>query len=332
VIRSRLVVALAAIALVPAALVAQLPIMPGPPGPPVDPAARFEAATVKAVEADNTGMRMMIQPGRFEASGVPLRMLLRQALRVQDYQMSGVPSWADSERFAVLAKAPDGAPPNATMVMLLNLLKDRFNLAMHVEQRELPVFTLVVARNDGRLGPSLKPSSPECQELIKSRSGGPGRAAGPGGPGPGGPGPGGPGAGASVGRGAGPPPGGPGGLPPFDMNNIGCGTMRSGPGIFAVSGQPISVFVQMLAQSTGRPVVDKTGLTGPYDITMKYMPEAGMAGMPGGALPPGVNLAIDPDAPNLFTAVQEQLGLKLENARGPVDVTVIDRVERPTVD
>jgi uncharacterized protein (TIGR03435 family) len=95
----------------------------------------------------------------------------------------------------------------------------------------------------------------------------------------------------------------------------------------------MSVFIQMLAQSTGRPVIDKTGLAGPYDVSLKYMPEPGMAGMPPGALPPGAPvLTTEPDAPNIFTALHEQLGLKLENARGPVDVTVVDRLERPTLD
>jgi uncharacterized protein (TIGR03435 family) len=307
--RSRLAASAVAVVLIPAALGAQLPIVPAPPGAaPVDPAARFEAASVKAAEASTAGMRMMIQPGRFEAAGVPLRMVLRQALRVQDYQMAGVPAWVDSERFTIVAKAPEGVAPNATMVMLLNLLEDRFNLAMHVEQRELPVFNLVMARSDGRLGPSLKPSSAECQELIKSRAGGPGRAAGPG-------------------------PGGPTGPPPFDPNSMACGTMRAGPGLYGISGQPMSVFIQMLAQSTGRPVIDKTGLAGPYDVSLKYMPEPGMAGMPPGALPPGAPVpTTEPDAPNIFTALQEQLGLKLENARGPVDVTVVDRLERPTLD
>lgn len=313
--RSRRAATAVAVVLAGAALAAQLPIVSPPPGaPPVDPAARFEAASVKAADASTAGMRMMIQPGRFEAAGVPLRMVLRQAFQVQDYQMAGAPAWVDAERYTIVAKAPEGVPPNATMVMLLNLLKDRFNLATHVEQRELPIFNLVVARSDGRLGPSLKPSSVECQELIKSRAGGPGRAAGPG-------------------PGAAPAPGGPAGLPPFDANNMACGTMRSGPGLFGVSGRPMSVFVQMLSQSTGRPVVDKTGLAGPYDVSLKYMPEPGMAGMPAGALPPGVPVPLgDPDAANIFTALREQLGLKLENARGPVDVTVIDRIDRPALD
>jgi uncharacterized protein (TIGR03435 family) len=89
-------------------------------------------------------------------------------------------------------------------------------------------------------------------------------------------------------------------------------------------------------------VIDKTGLTGFYDYTLKWTPEIGSGnlapfGLPPGALPPGAPPSTptplaDPDAPNLFTAVQEQLGLKLESARGPVDVVVIDRLEKPTLD
>ena len=93
-----------------------------------------------------------------------------------------------------------------------------------------------------------------------------------------------------------------------------------------------SQLVQMLAQFTGRPVYDKTGLTGPYDFDLKWTPEPG-AGGPFGPPPPGAPVPqVDPDAPNLYTAVQEQLGLKLESARGPVEVTIIERLEKPTLD
>jgi uncharacterized protein (TIGR03435 family) len=110
--------------------------------------------------------------------------------------------------------------------------------------------------------------------------------------------------------------------------------MRIGGGIANASGQPIGQIVQFLSQFTGRPVYDKTGLTGLYDFDLKWAMEPGGAGgAPFGPPPPGAPpLAVDPDAPNLYTAVQEQLGLKLENARGPVEVVVVDRIERPTVD
>ena len=90
---------------------------------------------------------------------------------------------------------------------------------------------------------------------------------------------------------------------------------------------------QVLTQSVGRPVIDKTGLTGYYDFALQWMPQPG-SGMPfqlAGA-PPAAPPAAEPDGPNLFTAVQEQLGLKLESARGPVEVIVIDRLEKPTLD
>jgi uncharacterized protein (TIGR03435 family) len=109
--------------------------------------------------------------------------------------------------------------------------------------------------------------------------------------------------------------------------------MRLGPGLGGGSGQPIAQLVQFLAQFIGRPVYDKTGLTGMYDFNLKWTPDPGGGGSPLGAPPPGAApLPVDPDAPTIYTAVQEQLGLKLENTRGPVDVVVIDRVERPSLD
>jgi uncharacterized protein (TIGR03435 family) len=88
----------------------------------------------------------------------------------------------------------------------------------------------------------------------------------------------------------------------------------------------------------GRPVIDRTGLTSYYDLTLKWTPDAGGGpapfGLPAGVLPqsPAPPPPADPDAPNIFTAVQEQLGLKLEAGRGPVEVVVIDRIEKPTLD
>jgi uncharacterized protein (TIGR03435 family) len=118
----------------------------------------------------------------------------------------------------------------------------------------------------------------------------------------------------------------------FDPNSpIACGSMRSGPGMLGAGGRAIAQLVQMLSGSTGRPVVDKTGLTGAYDFSLRFAPEPGANG-PFGAPPPGVLPPPDPDAPNLYTAVQEQLGLKLENGRGPIEVVAIDRLEKPTVD
>jgi uncharacterized protein (TIGR03435 family) len=109
--------------------------------------------------------------------------------------------------------------------------------------------------------------------------------------------------------------------------------MSSLPGIgtVALRGQPMVSFALMVAQFVDRPVIDRTGLTGFYDYTLKWTPEravgASVLGLPPTPPPPA-----DPDAPNIFTALQEQLGLKLEAGRGPVEVVVIDRIEKPTLD
>jgi uncharacterized protein (TIGR03435 family) len=191
-------------------------------------------------------------------------------------------------------------------VLLLNLLKDRFQLATHLETREQPIYHLVLARADGRLGPNLKATSAECQATIEQR-----RAAA-----------------LAAARGGPPPP-----LPTMPDPNgpVPCGFVRIPPGLVAGSG--FALPVATLSDLTGRPVIDKTGLTGLYDFTLQYSPELGRVAGPLGLLGPGAPAAVtDPDAPSLFAALQEQLGLKLENARGPVEVVVIDKLEKPTLD
>jgi len=96
-----------------------------------------------------------------------------------------------------------------------------------------------------------------------------------------------------------------------------------------MNGMSIGALVNLLPQFVERQVIDRTGLTGVYDLTLKWTPEAipSLLGLPQAPLPPE-----DPDVPNIFTAVQEQLGLKLEAGRGPVEVIVIDHIEKPTPD
>jgi len=217
--------------------------------------------------------------------------------------MFGLPDWVNTELYAIAAKAPDDPPPAAIAmsVMLANLLKDRFSLATHRETRQLPVYDLVFARTDKRLGPGLKPASPECQAALAARL-------------------------EAVQRGAAV-------APPLEPK--GCTSARINAGMVGFNGVPMSLIAQHLTQSVGRPVIDKTGLTGYYDYTMKWTPQPG-SGMPftpaSGVTPGAPPPAADPDGPNLFTAVQEQLGLKLESARGPVEVVVIDRLEKPRLD
>jgi uncharacterized protein (TIGR03435 family) len=300
-------VAVFVIAMVPMVAAAQQ-FLPAPPGAAVDPNTRYEVVAIKAGEASGQ-VTMRSTPGRFEALNVPLGVLLRQALQKSDYQIVGIPGWADTERYSIRASAPESTPVTANTTMLLNLLKDRFQLVTHRETRELPIFNVVIARADGRLGPDLKRTPAGCVAIIEERNAAAKAAAGRGGPPPL------------------PPLGDPNGPPP-------CGFQRMGFGNAAGSGRTLADLAPYLADLVSRPVIDKTGLTGMYDFSLKFAPES--AGTPGiikllgtgGAPPP----AVDPNAPSLAAALQEQLGLKLESARGPVEVVVIDTFEKPRLD
>jgi len=283
-------------------------------GPPIDPQLRFEVASVRPV-ADATGPLGRFLPllPRFEYTELPIGWLLRLALQKPDYQIIGAPGWIDTERYTIMAKAPDGTPQAALTTLMVNLLKDRFQLATHLETRELPTFNLVMARTDGRPGPNLKTTPADCQATVAEREAA-ARA-------------------FAAGRGA-PPP-----MPPLGDINAPpqCGFGRLLTGNVAVSGRTIAQFVTTLADWVGRPVIDKTGLTGLYDFTLKFAPEGVRAS---GPLGPTLTLLqgqvqsppADPTAPSLSAALQEQLGLKLESGRGPVEVIVIDRLEKPTLD
>ena len=298
-----------AIAMVPLMAAAQQ-FLPAS-GTPVDPETRFEVVAIRPIEDANSPMLIRMTPGGLEAD-VPVGVILRQALQKPDYQMVGAPGWIDRERYSIRARSPQGTAPAAMSVMMLNLLKDRFQLATHLETREQAIFHLVLARSDGRLGPSLKPSSAKCQATLAERQ-------------------------AAVTRGD-PPvplPGMPGGPPLTPPNGTEpCGSGRNAPGLLAFSGRSMGQLVPTLSDLTSRPVIDKTGLTGLYDFTLKFAYEGRMPGIMGPfGTPPGAPTPpVDPDAPSLPAALQEQLGLKLEGARGPVEVVVIDKFERPTPD
>jgi bla regulator protein blaR1 len=266
-------------------------------------AQEFEVASVKRNASGGNFVQLGGDPGgRFTATNVPLKLLIRQAYQLQDSQVVGGPNWINTDRFDIIAKAPGplalpapGGPPGPFQLMMRALLADRFKLAVHTESRELPIYALTLARRDGKTGSQLRPAAVDCVALFAAR-----------------------------GRG-GPPP-----APPQPGERLPCG-LRLGPGNLSGGGVTMAQLSTTLSQFVQRIVVDRTGLTGNFDIDLTWTPDQLPQGR--GEPPPGVQLPpIDPNGPSIFTAVQEQLGLKLDSQRGPVDVLVIDRVEQPTED
>jgi uncharacterized protein (TIGR03435 family) len=271
------------------------------PAPAPPPDLRFEVASVKPNKSGEARVQIGMQPGgRFTAVNVPLRVLIRNAYQAQDFQLVGAPDWTGDERFDITARAEgDVAPvPIGTVgpfqIMLRNLLADRFKLVVRQESREMPIYALVVARSDKRLGPQLQRSTVDCQALAAAR-----------------------------GRGGAPPPAPQQGERPM------CG-MRIGPGMLTAGGVSVRQLASSLGQFVQRVVVDRTGLDGNYDMDLKWTPDQMPQGAPAAAKP--AEPIGDPNNPSLFTALQEQLGLKLEGQRGPVEVIVVQTVDRPIPD
>jgi uncharacterized protein (TIGR03435 family) len=272
----------------------------------------FEFASIKPNNSGSRRILMQNRPGgTWDATNVTLGMLIRFAFPVQDFQVVGAPRWMYSDRFDVLAKGPrptaDGSFLNRFALMLQSLLVDRFKLTTHTENRELPVYALVMARRDGKMGPQLRPSDVDCATLMARGIGAP---APPPPPLP-------------------PPPQ----RPPEPRERPRCGLM-GGMGRISAGSVTMSQLALTLSQRVGRIVVDRTGLSGAFDLDLHFAPQPAVGDR--SDLPPAplavTNRAANPDEPSLFTALQEQLGLELDSERAPVEVLVIDHVEQPTPD
>jgi bla regulator protein blaR1 len=123
------------------------------------------------------------------------------------------------------------------------------------------------------------------------------------------------------------------GGPKFQETKDGKGMMRMGPGMLTGQGVGLDMLANTMSTQLRRPVIDKTGLSGTFDFELKWTPDPSqMPQLPPGPPPPGVQLPPppDPNGPSIFTAVQEQLGLRLESQKGPVEILVIDRAEKPS--
>jgi uncharacterized protein (TIGR03435 family) len=263
------------------------------------PPLAFDTASVKPNKSGAEERYIRIDPrgGSLTVVNLQLRALITFAYQIQSFQLEGGPDWIASDRFDILGKPEREVPSSGAFfggqdplrMMLRTLLADRFKLMMHKETKELPIFELVLARSDGRLGPQLRPAAVDCaaRAAAAARGGTPPASSGPPGPGS-------------------------------------CGTTMN-PTRVRGGGATMAMLASLLEGPAQRLVIDRTGLTGTWDLEVSYTPDKSQ-------LPPGVELpsGIDPNGPSLFTAIEEQLGLKLRPARGPVEVLVIDSVQQPT--
>ena len=257
----------------------------------------FAAVSIKAYSPEGNMPRIMIRntPDGFSASGVTLHMLIRQAYGVEDNQIVGGPGWMDSEQYEIDAKMD---PADAEAFGKLTPV-EAAAAHEHMMQAMLADRFHLTLHHDSRDLP--------VYALIVAKGGPKLHEAKPGDTYP---------------NGFKGPDGGPG-----------AGMIRMGLGELICQAVPIENLTRILSDRLGRHVLDKTGLTGRYDFTLKWTPDEGEAPMfhgPGGPGGAGSPPPADPSAPSLFTALQEQLGLKLDSQKGPVDVLVIDHVEKPT--
>lgn len=254
------------------ALSAQVPA-PAPAAP------TFEVASVRPNSSDEPPSLALPPSGAVVATNVPLQNLIINAHGVPAFRVVGAPDWIERERFDIAARPPDGADPGQVLSMMRALLADRFNLRVHRETREMPIYTLVLARHDGRLGPNMKPAGTDCSTIGSATP-----------------------------------------LPPSPDSPC-AGLMGVGPagGTIVSIGQPLRRLTSALSMAVSRTVIDRTGLEGPFDVRLRWSADVSVGPAQG-------------DTPSIFTALQEQLGLRLESTRGPVEVLVIDSVERPTPD
>ena len=222
--------ACAAVALVAIAL----PLRAQSPAIALDPTLSFEVASIRRNTSAEAGAEMRIEPsGQVTIRNYTLFHIVRNAYGVQPFQIvpgARMPDWFDRDRWDIIAKPPDGnVSEEQRIAMLQNLLAARYKAVVKRETRELPVYALVLARTDGQLGPQLRRASGECEAARAARASG---------------------------------------APPPTIQRGFCGT-RAGAGNVSTSSVPLADFARNLAPLTGRFVVDRTGLSGRFDLDLK---------------------------------------------------------------
>ena len=260
---------------------------------------RFEVASLKSVSLEPGKPITMMgfdggpgtdDPGRLVSYYTTLKMILTRAYDLKSFQIVG-PAWLDSERYDIVAKVPPGATSGQVNIMLQNLLADRFKLSAHRDRKDLPLYALIVGKDE-----------------LKLKAAGSAPAEGP-------------------------PPGpkpGADGFPALPPGALAAGPIilfRNGKARLQARGATIQQLANSLTGQLDRLVADETNLKGHFDIDLYWTPES--TRVSGGPPPESNSQAVAPDpASPLFSAIREQLGLRVVSKKGPVDVIVVDHMER----
>jgi len=256
----------------------------------------FEAASIKpAIQGGRARMEGgpgTADPVRIRYSDISLRYLVMAAYRVGAFQLSA-PVWLDAKAFDVDAKLPPGATRAQLREMLQNLLTERFHLALHRERRVMPVYTLMVGKSVPKLKESAEKTGVDAGDDFDPL-----------------------------------PPAAPNELeldgegypmvPPREGSWL--VALRSGPARTHQLNASMADLAVLLSKQLNRPVTDATGLQGRYEFTLTWMSAVATGTAPTAEV-----------GPDLSAAVQQQLGLKLEAAKGPVEVLVIDHLDKDPV-
>ena len=255
----------------------------------------FEVASVRLSESlpPPGSIGAVIRPDQFDAPSYPLQALVSLAHGISTARITGWPEWTRSVRYDVRAKTGKPSTRPEVLAMLQTLLAERFSLKVHRETREMDIYALIVAK-PGAIGPKLQRVEVDC-ETKKLLDGS-----------------------------------GPGLFPPDARPacGISLNTVRlvAGPSI-TISRRAAWTMEQMalgLGGGVGRPVIDRTGLSGTFDAELTYVTENPPS------FPQPTKPQPPPDGVWLRDAIRQQLGLDLRSERGPVEFLVIDSIERPT--
>ena len=251
--------------------------------------AGFDVASIKPnVTLGDTTISASLNGG-FTARNASLRALILRAYGLHESQLIGAPAWIAAERFDIDARVETPPPngPNALNPLVQTLLTERFKLRAHTEMRELPAYVLTFARRDRRLGPQIRPTQADCSGATQLTA-------------------------AEVRAQA------RDGWPPCGMAFTVSFVDSSGAGLksrLRRSAMAMKDFATSLQTNVDRPVVDRTGLDGLFDVEYSFAQ-------------PGSTAIADANQPLFLVALEEQLGLKLEAQRTEVPVLVIDSVDR----